>query len=411
MSLQPIPNQPIGFVATRLKGALCGSDPTEVLPTVAGDVLSFQFQHSACDNTTGFIGDQNFEDSTAWRNLGGWVFGAAVVCKERNSASLALEYAGWSPTIGVTYQLNVIVDSLTGSVNQSNFITVTLGGVSNTIYGPGNYLFNIDAISNGRLLFVASNASVSACMSLAQVVLLEAENDIVIKDIDGLTIETFTYDTDPGGYLYSGGFLTVFLQVDENWGPCFTITIEDPCNEVEYTSQRLAFAQEDQTIPIKACNAGAGMGFSADFAPIARYISKLSRSTFAYEEGVERGTNGYINNYYGERLRTMSLAVDDAGEIAHNFLSSLSLWDHVYFEQDEYRVKGESYEPDYADIYDAHGSIILAVEPKQESLRKVRCGPDVTMGCVPPPNYLVQGVGPNDNYVLLQAGGRVRLHG
>lgn len=409
MSLQPIPNQPVGFVQTRLQGALCGADPDEVLPVADGDTISFQFRFGGCAEV-GEIGDPTFIDSDAWRNLGGWVFGDAQVCKVAGSTSLALEYSAWTPNLGTRYQLTVVVATLGGNANEVNYIQWSLGGSSGFIFAPGTYTFIVDATTAQRLRFVASSAGTFACMTLAQVDVLDSDYDIRVVDLDGEDIDTFTFAADPELYDFNAGFMTINLPYDTAWGPCFRIAVDDSCREVTYTSQIIQRVDPTKTIKIRACNAAAGMGFGSQYAPEARYIAKLVRSTFDYEEGVERGTNGFVNNYYVERIRSMELRVDGAGEYAHDFLSSLPLYDHVYFGQEEYRVKAEAFEPDWGDIYEAHGSVIMPVEPKQEPLRKVRMTADTLGGCVPPPNYLVQGTGPNTDYIILQTGGRIKLH-
>lgn len=409
MSLQPIPNQPVGFVPTRLQGALCGADPEEVLLVSDGDTLGFQFRFNTCDNA-GEIGDPTFIAPDDWRNLGGWVFENGTVCKASGSSALSLEYALWNPDPGTRYQLTVIVTSLSGLPTEVNYIQWRLGGESGFIFAPGTYVFDVLAISGQRLSFTASSAGTSACLSLAQVAVLDPDNAVTIVDLDGDTIQEYTFATDPDLFDYSGGFLTVRLPVDDAWGNCFRVKVDDPCAEVEYTSQIAKFINPAKTIKVRTCNSGPGMGFGAGFAPEARYIAKLVRSTFDYEEGVERSTTGKINRYYAERMRSMEFRVDDAGEIAHDFLSTFPLWDHVYLGQEEYSFKAEGFEPDYGDIWEAHGSIIMPVEPQRENMRKVRCAPDDQGGCVPPPNYLVQGTGPNTNYITLNSGGRIKLH-
>lgn len=409
MSLQAIPNQPIGFVPSRLQGALCGADPEEVLLVADGDTLSFQFKFGSCNNA-GEIGDPTFAAPDDWRQLGGWVFGDAQVCKVAGSTALALEYSAWTPAIGTVYELRVNVSSLTGLANEVNYILWQLGGQQGFIFGPGQYIFTVDATTAGRLRFTASSANTAACITLAQISVLDPDNEIRIVDLDGDTLVTYTFNTDPEVYDYGTGFMTVNIPYDEAFGPCFKIEVDDPCAEVTYTSQQINRVNAAGTILITTCNASPGMGFGPSFGCKARYTAKLVRSTYDYEEASERGTNGYVNNYYAERLRSMEFRVDDAGEIAHDFLSTLPLYDHVYFGQAEYRVKAEGYEPDYGDVWEAHGSIILSVEPKQEAMRKVRCLPDTQGGCVPPPNYLVQGTGPNQDYITLNTGGRIKLH-
>jgi hypothetical protein len=52
----------------------------------------------------------------------------------------------------------------------------------------------------------------------------------------------------------------------------------------------------------------------------------------------------------------------------------------------------------------------MKVRMKEELFRNVMCGEENTAGCVPPPNFLVQRRGPNEDYVTLQTGDRIALH-
>jgi hypothetical protein len=146
------------------------------------------------------------------------------------------------------------------------------------------------------------------------------------------------------------------------------------------------------------------LGFKGGFRPQIRVPADLKRPKFSYEFGQEKTSKGRLNRYYAERTRTMELRIGRVGEFTHNFLSTLPLWDHVYIGQDPWVITSESYEPDYADVYAATGGVILEVQPYEEDAKKVRCDED-DGGCSPPPNYWVQGTGPNEDYIIQEETG------
>ncbi len=404
MSVTAIPNQPIGFVPSRLQGALCG-DPVEFTPVVAGDLMNFQMQYVPC-GSDGLLANPTFDGPSSWF-YDGWTFGENEVCRAGDNSNTIppLFDTSFNPTVGVQYFVEVIVTSIRGSVNWA------FGGVGGVISAPGSYRFSVVAVNTAGMFFRPVGSDASMCFIYAQAMLQNSEPTVDIIDLDGNVLESFDFTTDPDNFDFDGLFMTFSVTASEDWLPCFRFRVTDPCDDAVYTSQAFTFANADLTIPVRACNAGAAMGFSDDFQAMTRLVAKISRPKYDYDEAVTRGTNGYVDNYFVQRKTTMDLCVDDAGEVTHRFLSTLPLYDHVYFRQDEYRVKAESYEPGYGDVWDSAGPIIIAIEPKREDVRKVRCGPDVFGGCPPPPNYLVQGTGPNNDYVLLQGGGRIRLHG
>jgi hypothetical protein len=185
---------------------------------------------------------------------------------------------------------------------------------------------------------------------------------------------------------------------------CYTFELTDGCDDTTLISGCLNIGNHECTMLVTACSSTEVMGFRDGFTPTMRVCADIIRPRFKYEFGEERLSNGLMNRYYADRQRTMELRIGRLGEFGHEFISTLPLWDHVYFGAEAYVVTSDSYEPDYGDVYSAHGSVVLNVTPYQEKATKVRCVED-SGGCAPPPNYWVQGTGPNEDYILQEETG------
>jgi hypothetical protein len=114
--------------------------------------------------------------------------------------------------------------------------------------------------------------------------------------------------------------------------------------------------------------------------------------------------------HYIDRQTIYDLRIDLQNEYAMPFVAALPVFNHFYIGQQEYFIDADEVSPTYSDIFDATGGVEMKVRPKQELFRNVMCGEENTAGCVPPPNFLVQRRGPNEDYVTLQTGGRIALH-
>ena len=401
MSLQVIPNQPVAFGDTRLQGCLC-EDRDDKLLIAASDSVLFQFRQSTCE-TEGLLQDPSFQDAEEWN---GWDVDGGFACYTPDNPQDILQEATFNPVVGTMYSVVITCTTFDGVGR----VRVGFGGGSGSFNGTGTFTYTILAVSDEALSLTINGEFVQVCVDFAQVYEQTTDIEVSIVDLEGASTHTYDYATNPTYFDYSGAYLTVEIPYDDTWPECFTVEVYDPCDTATYTSQEFKFVDEECTILLKACNAGDGMGFGAGFAPIMRVKSKLTHPSYSYDAETEKGTNGYVNNFYASRTTQMEFRVDQVGYHAHTFLSSLPLWDHVYLAQEEYYFQANSYEPAYGDVWESYGGILMTVEPKQDALRKVRCGPDEAMGCVPPPNFLVQRTGPNNDYVLLQTGFRIKLH-
>ncbi len=368
--ITPIPNQPIGFAPSLLQGCFC-DQPEDRLIVSDGDNLLFQFGQTTCEEEQ-ILPHPHFTDPDAWTN---WEISEDSACWVTGLRT-TMDETTFSPSIGTLYYMVVTVTEFVGSGQ----VVWYCGGQSGAITGVGTFSFTFLAGFTNGLAFSVQGDMVNVCFSSVEMYVQSTGVEIRVMDIEGDTIEAFTYVGNPEYFTYMGPFLTVEIPVDPDW-ECFSLVAVEDCTREALHSQQIQVVDEDCTLAIRACNAGANMGFSAGFQPTMRIRGKINRPTYQYEEEVERSTAGRVDNYYAQRTRTLELRVDQMGEKAHEFLSSLPLWDHVYIGDIEYHVKGENYEPAYSDVWDSHGAILMPIEPKEDALRKVRCGPD--NGCEP----------------------------
>ena len=150
---------------------------------------------------------------------------------------------------------------------------------------------------------------------------------------------------------------------------------------------------------LSACSSSdVGNIYFTNYTHSIRVYSKLVRPVFEYEEQRQRLSDGTIDIFYADRQRVLELRLGRLAWWAHDVLSSFAVQDHFYVGVDEYAIDPDGFEPAYGDVWDDQGDVLVKVRPKAELMRKVRCEED-DGGCAPPPNYLVQGTGPNENWV------------
>lgn len=384
------------------------------------DTLSFQVLSDVC------LGDQlfdspNFESLSDWTGPN-WSIAVGAACDEGSGTPTTLGEQSFVPTPGSLYLLTINVDSLssdlsTGPLGRNKGLSIGIGGFSAIIGVQGNYKYTFTATSTGNFRATKTDDYLNVCIGQVQIFEISPDMDVELLQ-DGTPEYTFSYATNPERFDIDGDYLTVTIPLasvvtypveEETAVGCYTIRITDNCadgNQLE--SQCINVADHACTILIGACNSGDGLGFSG-FRPEMRVVAKVAQPTYEYEVEEQRLTDGTIDRYFADRQRKMSFGIDRIGEFGHDFLSTLPLYDHVYLDQQEVIVDAEPYEPAYADVWDDYGGILLTVRPKQELVRKTRCSEDFA-GCAPPPNYWVQGTGPNEDYVLQEDNERIFIY-
>lgn len=412
-----IPNQPLAFLPTLLQGCLC-ADPQECLLVDETDTLSTQLVYEPCLSAQ-LLASPDFDDASQWAGHS-WTVAPGNACITGVAPWTDLTELSFAPTIGVTYLIRVRANSIVGPLIGSGIRIEFAGALQRLLQGAFTEQQWIVTATSTQPVIFASEDDGSGCIEQVEVYDITPLLLIELVDDTDTVIADLSYAEAPSQFVFDQDRVTMTFDVDDLLAPsgypptldgCYTLRITDACDNTQLTSQCLRIDEYTScTIQVKACNAGDGVGFIGDFEPIMRVYAKLTRPSYEYEVAEERWSNGRINRYFADRRRTMELRVDGLGEKGHEFWSTLPLWDHVYIGPDAYVVKAEKYQPVYADVWEARGGILMTVEPYEELARKVRCAED-SGGCAPPPNYLVQGTGPNEDYVLQSTdGSRILLH-
>ncbi len=405
MSIRAVPYQPVNLVGSKLIGCIC--DPLEP-PTLIGEDDAFEFVLRAfsCANAEQLFDNTNFDANTWMANVS-FVIQPGSACCSTNNAGSRLGETSFTPIPGTTYELRLTITDIQGSV------TVTLGGLVETIYEPGQYSYTFTATSTQKFRLELNDASSLVCVTSALV--FEGNRSITVTFRDAETDDAFSSinaTDDPDYFTYNGETVTVSIPMSSvGMGLCsFYAEVTDCDNEGTLVSQVFQVVDDTAcTVLLSSCNDRDAMGLPGTFTPRLRVEGKVVRMRGEYEVSEERRSNGRWNRHYADLQLKYELRIDLQNERTLQYLAALPLFDHFYVEQQEYSIDAESFEPTYEDVFDAVGGLILSIRPKQELIRNVRCDAENIAGCPPPPNYLVQGTGPNSDYILTQAGDRILL--
>lgn len=400
-----IPNQPINFAGSLLAGCLCDEVVPPLLIAPSEDSIIFQLGAGICPDAVSVFTNPDFDDSggTTWFTSAGWTLSIGSACGS-GAALGTLQESSLTPTPGNYYTLVFNVVRLTGTVSW------TFAGNSGTFGTTGvttagfTFTTTVEARTFAGLIVTLDTADSAICFS--QIAAYDANVDFLVELVDpsNVVLASFDQATDPDYFTFYDDVLAVNIPLGgETLDGCFTIRVTNTCgtSEVVLTSQTLqAIGDTDCTLKVRGCNDGIGLGFAPDPFEM-RLIAKLTHPTWEYDMSTERKSNGRIMTNYADRQRKMELRIGLQSEYVHPFISALPVFGHFYIGQEEFVFDNEGYEPLYGDVFDGTGGIVLAVRPKEELFRRVQCeaeGP----GCSPPPNYWVEGTGPNNDLVITE---------
>lgn len=405
MSLAAIPNQPITLNDTRLQGCVC-EGPERCLLALPDDTLQVQLAGTLCDDAPELLGNPGFTSSADWV-YGPWTGGGGNACIAASQASgappLKLVETSFTPTPGSVYVVYFQVSTYT-----QGSLLVTFGGQTvATVSGDGDYSFVVAATSGASLIFQNASTTLDLCLDYASV--KELNTDITVSlltDPGEVVTATFDFTTFPDRFAYDRDHVTVDVPLATLVAGypvpdgCYTLRIESECDDIQLNSQCISIADHACTLLLSACSSSdVGNIYFTNYTHSIRVYSKLVRPVFEYEEQRQRLSDGTIDIFYADRQRVLELRLGRLAWWAHDVLSSFAVQDHFYVGVDEYAIDPDGFEPAYGDVWDDQGDVLVKVRPKAELMRKVRCEED-DGGCSPPPNYLVQGTGPNENWVL-----------
>lgn len=403
MSFSAIPNQPVNLVGSTLQGCVC--DPLEPA-TLIGDDDAFEFaiRAFACQDADQLL-SQDFA-SDDWKGNMGFILFPGSACCSVNNAGATLTENAFTPVVGDAYELRLLFSDVQGSIQ------VAFGGLVETISEAGQYSFTFVATSTQRFRLTLVDDLSLVCVDTAQVFEGNRSIEVSFRDAES-GAELFAVDAtnDPEYFTYTGDAVIVSIPMGETGVTgCFTVRVTDCDDAVGVNSQTFQVISDTScTLLLSACNDYAAMGLPEGFTPRMRANAKLVRPLWEYDVSEERRSNGRWMRHYADRQTRYELRIDLQNEYTLPFVAAWPVFHHFYVGQQEYSIDPEAIEPTYQDVFDGTGGVILSVRPKQELLRNVRCVEENEAGCPPPPNYLVQGTGPNTDYILTQAGDRILL--
>lgn len=401
-----IPNQPVNLVGSLMRGCVCDELVPPTLIDPSQDRLRFQFLMDVCPGATNLIDEPDFR-GLDWVAAGGTI-SPGRACMYGISGGV-IENQQFVPTVGTSYVLTFSVSGLVDRVNWSfGGQSGQIGSLGVTENRPATYTFVVTATSTAGVSFSLPWDRSGLCITFVSVV--EQTRDIVVDIMqDGSPVLSFDPASDPEAFEFVGRHVIFDAPIDEVSG-CFTVRVTETCNEVDQVleSQQFVTTSDDCTLLVRAC--GGGYDMLGLLRPVMemRIDAKLVRAGWDATVSEEVRSNGRWMRHYGDSRRRMELRVGIQSEFAHPFLSLLPILPSFFIGQEEYVAAADAWEPQYADVFDGTAGIVLTVHPKQELRRVVICDAE-PLPCAPPPNYLVQGVGPNDDLILTQQGEAILL--
>lgn len=405
MSIQALPYQPVNLTESALQGCYC--DPLTPATLIgADDTFEFVIRVFSCADAAQLITNTNF-DTEAWKGNRGFVMQPGSACCSTNNAGARLAENSFTPIPGETYELRFTISDIQGSV------TVVFGGLSLTISEAGQYSYTFTATSTQKFLLTLVDDISLVCVD--SVLVFEGNKTIAVTFKDARTgAELYAVDAtdDPSMFTYLGDSVIVSVPMgDTGIDGCFYVEVDDCDDTTPLRSQDFQVIVDTScTLLLSGCNDYDALGLPQEFTPRLRVLGKLVRPSWEYEVSEERRSNGRWVRHYADRQTRYELRIDLQNSDTLDFVATLPVFHHFYVGQAEYSIDPEAIEPTYQDVFDSTGGVIMSVRPKQQLVRNVRCQEENTAGCPPPPNYLVQGTGPNVDYILTQNGERILLN-
>lgn len=210
----------------------------------------------------------------------------------------------------------------------------------------------------------------------------------------------FLYGTTISGWYTTNGTFCVNLN---NWDINTPITLifqsqynDEPVHVVNLTNMTLFVCETSYTCdccstPVKIgsydcthliksyCDKDA-LGFkfcNSNFVPQIRLYSKLVRASYMTERESFEDSAGNKNTIYYKRRRSKNFRVDPAvAEYVHDYLSTLSGYDHMFIDNREYFVDDDEYQVSYPSRNDIEAIVSFNVSEKVQLVENKNCGAD-----------------------------------
>lgn len=301
-----IPNQPVIFGAT---SDSCSCDVETGAQLVDNtDETQFQFQLTNCQAAQSVIVDENFNDITKWGLGSNWAIAYNQLCGYQSSPPPAISEVSStiSLTSGYYYQMNIIVDSISGGS-----ITIALGSINIAVIDQaGTYTFY--GFSDGTTFSITKPAEVAVCISNIQLYEILTQFKFVIYDAATNSYQAqISYTNTPDYFNLTGDTLTVTV----NWAElgisngCYYICLLDPC--INYNGQNIpiAITNSDFTGNADGWTLGANWSYGSNDVdwigfsiPENNRLSQTIFPTYSYFATVKivvTAITGDLNVYFG----------------------------------------------------------------------------------------------------------------
>lgn len=204
-------HQPYPFIIDQNDCDCCEED---IIPQLVNqtDVTQFQNIVEPPAWSPQVIGDPTFTltvgGGSPWTILSPtWTVGGGQLCKDLNgvaSASQCFQLGVF--TVGSYYQVNIVVDSLTGGT-----FDFTIAGNAFSVSAAGEYQFNVLASADGARVF--GDDDVLGCLSLYEAYeIFPQTTKWLIKDSAGDIIEVLDQENDPDAFEINGKHITGYID-------------------------------------------------------------------------------------------------------------------------------------------------------------------------------------------------------
>jgi hypothetical protein len=136
------------------------------------------------------------------------------------------------------------------------------------------------------------------------------------------------------------------------------------------------------TLQLNACNDSDSFGFKFQgFSPGLRLNAALKNTTYKIQRNTAITSFGRFHNYYYNREKFLTLAIDYQPDYVLDFLSLLLGFDHFYINGVEYVVaEEEEFTVNYNEEVDNYGSVSLLVRLKEDYIVNKKVIPE-GVGC------------------------------
>lgn len=241
-------------------------------------------------------------------------------------------------------------------------------------FGTGDLTYDITPISDCfNICFTISPASAGSRMKIvngtfdSDWISSNGDHCVNIPNYDNtfplvLSFESF-YNDDA---IYLMEIFNLTMNVCESAYTCDCCSVPLKIGSYDCTHVVKSFCDKD-ALGFKFCN--------TNFVPQIRLSSKLVRASYQTTRESFEDSAGNKNTIYFKRRRSKNFRVDPAvAEYVHDYLSTLSGYDHMYIDNHEYFVDDDEYQVSYPTRNDIEAIVSINVSEKLQLTENKNCG-------------------------------------